>query len=57
MVINDTLTNQPLIHLHLFWQMVTLPRQQKVPRPICKKESIVTVPRLIINLDLCCSAH
>ena len=25
------------LHLHLFWQMVTDPRQQILPGPICKK--------------------
>jgi hypothetical protein len=41
-----------MIHLHLFSQMVIVPRQQKRPWPICLEESKVTIPGLRINRDL-----
>ena len=37
MALNSNMTNTLFIHLHLFSQMVTDPRQQILPGPICWK--------------------
>ena len=47
---NDNLTIQPLLHSHLFLQMVIIPRQQILPGPICRKESMGTIPRQKMNM-------